>query len=85
MLCGLSNSMTALIICVEFKVLAAVMMMANSFTVIGDLFPPAERGKLWLYECRLRNIVRHWSCAGGFITDAISWHWVFFVNIPIGF
>ena len=84
-LCGLSNSMTALIIWRGIQGIGGGMMMANSFTVIGDLFPPAERGKFMGYMSATfatSSIIG--PVLGGFITDAISWHWVFFVNIPIG-
>ena len=85
MLCGLSNSMTALIIWRGIQGIGGGMMMANSFTVIGDLFPPAERGKFMGYMSAVfatSSVIG--PVLGGFITDAISWHWVFFVNIPIG-
>ncbi len=61
-------------------------MMANAFTVIGDIFPPAERGK---YQGLVAGVFGLSSIIGptlgGFITDnPHSWHWVFFVNIPLG-
>ena len=83
-LCGLSNSMTALIVWRGIQGIGGGMMMANSFTVIGDLFPPAERGKFMGYMSgtfATSSIIG--PVLGGYITDAISWHWVFFVNIPI--
>jgi len=43
--CGLSQTMSQLIISRAAKGVGAGMMMATGFTVIGDLFPPAERGK----------------------------------------
>ena len=84
-LCGLSNSMTSLIIWRGIQGIGGGMMMANSFIVIGDLFPPAERGKFMGYMSAVfatSSIIG--PVLGGFITDTISWHWVFFVNIPIG-
>ena len=60
-------------------------MMANAFTVIGDLFPPAERGK---YQGLMSSVFGLSSVIGptlgGFITDSLSWHWVFFINVPLG-
>ena len=85
LLCGLSNSMTALIIWRGIQGIGGGMMLANSFTVIGDLFPPSERGKFMGYLSAIfatSSIIG--PVLGGYITDAISWHWVFFVNIPIG-
>ena len=85
LLCGLSNSMTLLIVWRGLQGIGGGMMMANAFTVIGDLFPPAERGKYQGFmsaNFAIASIIG--PILGGFITDTISWHWVFFVNIPIG-
>ncbi|MCX6003252.1 MAG: MDR family MFS transporter [Chloroflexi bacterium] len=83
--CGLSSTMILIIVWRGLQGIGAGMMMANAFTVIGDLFPPAERGKyqgLMSAVFGLSSIIG--PTLGGFITDTISWHWVFFVNIPIG-
>ncbi len=45
LLCGLSQTMTQIIIFRGLQGMGAGIMMANAFIVIGDLFPPAERGK----------------------------------------
>jgi len=85
LLCGLSNSMTMLVIWRGFEGIGGGMMVANAFIVVGDLFPPSERGK---YQGAMSSIFAAASVIGpllgGFITDTISWHWVFFVNVPIG-
>jgi EmrB/QacA subfamily drug resistance transporter len=85
LLCGLSHSMTQLILFRGFQGIGAGIMMANAFTVIGDLFPPAERGKYQGYVSGifgLSSVIG--PTVGGFLTDTVSWHWVFFVNIPLG-
>jgi EmrB/QacA subfamily drug resistance transporter len=85
LLCGLSQTMTQIIIFRGLQGIGAGVMMANAFIVIGDLFPPSERGK---YQGLMAGIFGLSSIIGptlgGFITDALSWHWVFFVNIPFG-
>lgn len=84
LLCGLSNTMAQIIVWRAIQGIGAGIMMANAFTVIGDLFTPAERGKyqgLISANFGLSSIIGPWL--GGFITDTISWHWVFFVNIPL--
>jgi EmrB/QacA subfamily drug resistance transporter len=81
--CGLSFTMTQLIISRAAKGLGAGMMMATGFAVIGDLFAPAERGRyigLGSGVFALSSIIG--PTLGGFITDTFSWHWVFFINIP---
>jgi EmrB/QacA subfamily drug resistance transporter len=84
-LCGLSHTMTQIIVFRGVQGIGAGIMMANAFTVIGDIFPPAERGKYQGFTSGvfgLSSIVG--PTLGGYITDAFSWHWVFFVNIPLG-
>jgi EmrB/QacA subfamily drug resistance transporter len=83
--CGLSHSMTQIIVFRGIQGIGAGIMMANAFTVIGDIFPPAERGK---YQGLISAVFGFSSVIGptlgGFLTQSISWHWVFFVNMPLG-
>src|SRR5260370_20635057 len=61
------------------------VLFATVFTVIGDLFPPENRGRaqgLFGAVFGLSSIIG--PTAGGFITDHWSWRWVFEVNIPVG-
>ena len=82
---GLSNSMNQLIIFRGIQGMGAGVMMANAFTVIADIFPPAERGKYQGYISGVFGISSVIGpTLGGFLTDQLSWHWVFFVNIPLG-
>jgi EmrB/QacA subfamily drug resistance transporter len=84
LLSGLSQSMLQLILFRGFQGIGAGIMMANAFTVIGDLFPPAERGKYQGFTTGtfgLSSIIG--PTLGGFITDRFSWHWVFLINIPL--
>jgi MFS family permease len=83
--CGLSNTMNQIIIFRGVQGIGGGIMMANAFTVIGDLFSPAERGKYQGYISGVFGISSIIGpTIGGFLTDSISWHWVFFVNIPLG-
>ena len=85
LMCGLSGTMAQIIVSRGVQGIGAGIMMANAFTVIGDLFPPAERGKyqgLISAVFGLSSIIG--PTLGGFLTDALSWHWVFFVNVPLG-
>ena len=83
-LCASSQTMNALIIFRGIQGLGGGMIMALSFVTIGDLFPPAERAK---YQGIIAAIFGISSVLGptlgGFITDQISWEWVFLINIPL--
>jgi EmrB/QacA subfamily drug resistance transporter len=84
-LCGLSQTIVHIIFFRGFQGIGAGIMMANAFTTIGDLFPPAVRGK---YTGLMSSVFGVSSIIGptlgGFITDRLSWHWIFFVNVPLG-
>ena len=61
------------------------MMMGNAFAIIGDMFPPAERGKyqgLFSASFGIASIMG--PLVGGLLTDAISWRAIFYMNIPPG-
>jgi EmrB/QacA subfamily drug resistance transporter len=84
LLCGLSQTLIQIVLFRGLQGIGAGIMMANAFTVIGDLFPPAERGK---YQGFLSAVFGLSSIIGptlgGFLTDTLSWHWVFYINIPL--
>jgi len=84
-LCGLSQDMTQLIVFRGVQGVFGGVLFATVFTVIGDLFPPDQRGRaqgLFGAVFGLSSIVG--PTTGGFITDHWSWRWVFEVNIPVG-
>ena len=84
-LCGFSQTMLQIIIFRGLQGVGAGIMMANAFIIIGDLFPASERGKyqgLAVAVFGISSVIG--PTLGGFITDALSWHWVFFVNVPLG-
>ena len=65
--------------------LGAGALFPISLAVIGDLFTPAERGKYQgLFGAVFGVSFIVGPCLGGFLTDNVSWHWVFYVNLPIG-
>jgi len=84
-LCGLSQDMTQLIVFRGVQGIFGGVLFATVFTVIGDLFPPDQRGRLagvFGGVFGLASIVG--PTMGGFITDHFSWRWVFYVNVPVG-
>ncbi|MCL5962449.1 MAG: MFS transporter [Chloroflexi bacterium] len=84
-LSGLSQDMTQLIIFRAIQGFGAGAMMPIVQAIVGDLFPPSERGKwqgLIMAVFGLATVVG--PTAGGWITDNWGWRWVFYVNMPIG-
>jgi EmrB/QacA subfamily drug resistance transporter len=82
---GTSGSIEELIVWRFVQGIGAGMIMGNAFAIIGDLFPPAERGKyqgLFTGVFGVASVVG--PTLGGFLTDAISWRAIFFMNMPVG-
>ena len=84
-LAGAAQDMNQLIAFRAAQGVGGGVVMACSFISIGDLFPPAERGKYMGFIAgifALSSVVG--PLVGGALTDALSWRWVFYVNIPLG-
>jgi EmrB/QacA subfamily drug resistance transporter len=84
-LCGLSQDMTQLIVFRGLQGLAGGVLTSTIFTVISQIFPPAERGRIqgvFSGIFGLASIVG--PLLGGYLTDNLSWRWVFYVNLPVG-
>src|SRR3954471_6079241 len=84
-LCGLSQSMFQLIAFRGLQGVAGGILTANAFAMIGDLFPPAERGKWQGVSGSVFGLASVVGPAlGGWLTDGPGWRWVFYVNLPVG-
>jgi len=84
-LAGLSTQMWQLIAARGVQGLGAGGLMALAFAIIGDVIPPRERGR---YQGYFGAVFAVSSVAGpllgGFFVEHLSWHWIFFINIPLG-
>ncbi len=84
-LAATSPTMNALIAFRAMQGLGGGMIMALSFVTIADLFPPSERGKYMGIIAAMFGVSSVLGpTLGGIITDQLSWHWIFIVNIPLG-
>ena len=84
-LSGLSQNMTELILFRGIQGVGAGSLFPVALAVIGDLFTPAERGKYQgLFGAVFGVAFIVGPLVGGYLTEHISWHWIFYVNIPIG-
>lgn len=85
LLCGLSPNIYTLILFRGVQGLGAGAIMPITFTIIADLFSYAKRSNMlalnntaWGISALLGPLI------GGFIVDQLNWHWVFFINVPLG-
>jgi len=84
-LCGLSSTIFMLITCRVFQAFGAVLMAALGTAIVTEAFPPEERGKaLGINGLMVSLGIISGPTFGGLILGALSWHWIFFVNLPIG-
>jgi EmrB/QacA subfamily drug resistance transporter len=85
LLSGFSETMNQLIIFRAVQGLGAGGLVPLAMTIIGDIYTLEERAKMQAYFSGvwgLSSVVG--PVIGGFITDQISWRWVFFINLPVG-
>ncbi|MDM0076549.1 DHA2 family efflux MFS transporter permease subunit [Variovorax sp. J2P1-59] len=84
--CGLSTSQALLITARAVQGLGGAVVSAVSLSLIMNLFTePAERAKamgIYGFVCAGGGSIG--VLLGGLLTDALSWHWIFLVNLPIG-
>ncbi|HYS01566.1 MAG TPA: MDR family MFS transporter [Candidatus Eisenbacteria bacterium] len=84
-LCGLSQDMNQLIVFRIIQGLFGGVLFASAFTVLADIFPPAQRARMQGFFggiFGLASIVG--PVVGGYLTDHLGWRWVFYVNLPVG-
>ena len=84
--CGLAQSQGVLIAARAIQGLGGAVVSAIALSIIMNLFSePAERAKaMGIYGFVCAGGGSLGVLAGGLLTSALSWHWVFLVNLPIG-
>src|SRR3954462_3340575 len=84
-LSGLSQNMGMLILFRGIQGIGAGSLFPVALAVIGDLFTPKERGRYQgLFGAVFGIAFVAGPLIGGYLTENFSWHWIFYVNIPIG-
>ena len=84
-LSGQAHSMDQLIAFRALQGLGAGGLMVGAIATIGDLVSPRERGQYMGYMMAAMMIAMiAGPLVGGYITDSLSWRWIFYINMPIG-
>jgi len=84
-LCGVAQDMTQLVLFRTLQGLGGGGLMVVAMAAIGDVIPPAERGRyqgLFGGVFGLATVVG--PLIGGFLVEHLSWHWIFLINLPLG-
>ncbi len=84
-LCGLAPDPTFLALARAFQGVGGAIMFATSLALLADAFAPQERGVAFgVFGAVTGVAVAIGPVLGGALTSALSWRWIFFVNLPIG-
>ena len=84
-LCGLAISVYWLIAFRVLQAVGAAMVMALGAAILTEAFPPQERGKAMGMIGAIVSVgIVVGPALGGVIIGALSWGWIFYVNLPVG-
>ena len=85
LLCGLATSLSMLVFFRCVQGLGGSILVIMTYTAVSRFLPPAKVGGAMgiLATCGALGIAVG-APLGGFLTERLSWQWVFFVNVPIG-
>jgi EmrB/QacA subfamily drug resistance transporter len=85
LLCGLAPSVGVLITSRVIQGVGGAMIMAIGTAIVTESFPDRERGKALGIQGSIVSVgIIAGPAIGGMILGSLSWHWIFFVNLPVG-
>lgn len=84
-LCGLAQNIVQLSIFRAIQGIGGGALMPIAFTIVFDIFPAHKRGKMTGLLGAVFGISSVMGpLLGAYITDLLSWHWIFYINVPLG-
>jgi EmrB/QacA subfamily drug resistance transporter len=84
-MCGLASTVHLLIAFRVIQAVGATMILALGSAIVTESFPASERGRALGFTGTMVSIgIVIGPTLGGLLIDLFSWHWIFFVNIPVG-
>ncbi|MFD0617193.1 MDR family MFS transporter [Paenibacillus sp. GCM10027629] len=84
-LCATAETITQLSIYRAIQGIGGGALVPIAFTIMFDIFPPEKRGKMGgLFGAVFGLSSIFGPLLGAFITDTFTWHWIFFINVPLG-
>ena len=84
-LSGLSQSMFQIITFRALQGLGGGGLVVGAMTIISDLVSPRERGRYQgVFSALFATSSVLGPLLGGLFVDHLSWHWIFYINVPVG-
>ena len=83
--CGMTGTISMLVLARVFQGFGAAMMTPQTMAVITRVFPATGRGKamgIWGAVAGAATLVG--PIVGGVLVDNLGWEWIFFINVPVG-
>ena len=85
LLCAMSTSLDMMIIARVLQGIGGGGMAPTEQSMLADTFPPEKRAQVFaLYGLTVVSAPAIGPVLGGWLTDNLSWHWVFLINLPVG-
>jgi DHA2 family multidrug resistance protein len=85
LLCAMSSSLGMMLVARVLQGIGGGGMAPTEQSMFADTFPPEKRAQAFaLYGLTVVSAPAIGPVLGGWLTDNLSWHWVFLINLPVG-